>query len=132
MEKLKRILPITALIAYFIANLMTIMEFPTVHSDELWLMGITDEMIEQKSFAITEPFFDLYPRVVHPFRWLYHSLEALVFNILGSSAASARILSLVASVLALIVFYKILTHVLENSSLSVSYTHLTLPTNREV
>jgi hypothetical protein len=119
MEKLKRILPITALITYFIANLMTIMGFPTVHSDELWLRGITDEMIEQKSFAITEPFFDLYPRVAHPFRWLYHSFEALVFNILGSSAASARILSLVASVLALIVFYKILTHVLENSSLSL-------------
>ncbi|ETA81805.1 hypothetical protein [Youngiibacter fragilis] len=118
MEKLKRILPITALFAYFIANLMTILEFPTVHSDELWLKGITDEMVGRKSFAVTEPFFDLYPRVVHPFRWLYHSLEALVFNVLGSSAASARILSLVASVLALIVFYKILTHVLENSSLS--------------
>ncbi len=121
MERLtKRIIPIIALLSYFIANLMTIMDFPTVHSDELWLKGITDEMISQKSFAVTEPFFDLYPRVVHPFRWLYHSLEAAVFNILGSSAASSRILSLVAATLALIVFYKILMHVLESRSLPIT------------
>ena len=119
MEKLtKKTITGVSLLIYFIANLMTIMEFPTVHSDELWLKGITDEMVGQKSFAVTEPFFDLYPRVVHPFRWLYHSLEALVFKVLGSPAASARILSLVASTFALIVFYKILMHVLESSSLS--------------
>lgn len=113
MEKLKRILPNFALVTYFIANLMTIMDFPTVHSDELWLKGITDEMMRKKSFAVTEPFFDLYPRVVHPFRWLYHSLEALVFKVLGSSAASARILSLFASTFALVIFYKILKRVLD-------------------
>lgn len=67
-KKLLSLMPAAALFIYFIWNLITLMKFPAVHSDELWLKGITDEMIRQKSFAVTEPFFDLYPRVVHPDR----------------------------------------------------------------
>lgn len=114
MEKMiKRILPATALLAYFIANLVTIIDFPTIHSDELWLKGLTEEMMRKNSFSVTEPFYDLYPRVVHPFRWLYHSLEALFFTIFGSSAATSRILSLFAASLALIVFHRILSRILQ-------------------
>lgn len=123
MEKMiKRILPVTALLAYFIANLVTIMDFPTIHSDELWLKGLTEEMIRKGSFSVTEPFYDLYPRVVHPFRWLYHSLEALFFTLFGSSAATSRMLSLFAAALALIVFYRILSRTIRGSFLSFTGT----------
>lgn len=129
MEKIiKRILPVTALVAYFIANLVTIMDFPTIHSDELWLKGLTEEMMRKSSFSVTEPFYDLYPRVVHPFRWLYHSLEALFFTIFGSSATASRMLSLVAASLALIVFYRMLSRSLKGSLLPLAGT-LTLALN---
>ncbi|MBP1917887.1 ArnT family glycosyltransferase [Youngiibacter multivorans] len=127
-KTIKRILPVTALLAYFIANLVTIMDFPTIHSDELWLKGLTEEMIRKSSFSVTEPFYDLYPRVVHPFRWLYHSLEALFFTIFGSSAATSRMLSLVAASLALIVFYRILSKTLQGWLLPIAGT-LTLALN---
>ncbi|MBR0577265.1 glycosyltransferase family 39 protein [Proteiniclasticum sp. BAD-10] len=106
--KLLRLLPAAVLILYFLANLHTLLAFPLVHSDELWLKGITDEMLRQKSFAVTEPFFDLYPRVVHPFRLLFHLVQALFFQSFGSSVWTARFLSLVTSIASLAVFWNIL------------------------
>lgn len=106
--KLFRLLPAAVLILYFLANLLTLLDIPAVHSDELWLKGITDEMLRKKSFAVTEPFFDLYPRVVHPFRLLFHMLQALFFQIFGSSIWTARLLSLVTSTASLAVFWNIL------------------------
>ena len=111
-KKLLSLMPAAALFIYFIWNLITLMKFPAVHSDELWLKGITDEMIRQKSFAVTEPFFDLYPRVVHPFRLLFHSIQALFFLVFGSSVWTARLLSLVFSTAGLVVFF----HVLKKST----------------
>lgn len=94
-------------LVFFIFNALTLMLFPTVHSDELWLKGISDEMMFQRNFHVTEPFFDLYPRVIHPFRWLFHGFQILFFILFGSSIWSARLLSLFFAALCLIVFDKI-------------------------
>lgn len=104
-EKRTRILILSLLILYLLVNLLTLTRFPTVHSDELWLKGLTDEMLARKTFVVTEPFYDLYPRIVHPFRWLFHSLQALVFLFFGSTVFSIRLLSLMAGAGSLFLFY---------------------------
>ncbi|HAS74133.1 MAG TPA: hypothetical protein DCS67_08325, partial [Clostridiales bacterium UBA8960] len=80
-----------------------------VHSDELWLKGIADEMARQKHFNITEPFFDLYPRVVHPFRWLYNIVLISAGALMGSSIFTMRFVSLVFGTLSLFQFSKIMS-----------------------
>ncbi|WP_459844831.1 ArnT family glycosyltransferase [Fusibacter bizertensis] len=102
---------------YALISLMTIMKFPIVHSDEIWLNGIANEMFTQKSFAVTEPFYDLYPRTIHPFRWLYNGLLIFIRPFLGSSVHSIRILSLAFAVLSLILVYKILKTSVKNTAL---------------
>lgn len=92
---------------YFVINGLFLMGFPVVHSDEIWLKGIACEMIGQKSFAITEPFFDLYPRVIHPFRWLYNLIIGSGL-VIYDHVFIVRLVSLIASVFALIFFKKIL------------------------
>ena len=92
---------------FFCVNLVTLMAFPTVHSDELWLKGIATEMLNQGRFDITEPFYDLYPRVIHPFRWLYNSILIIILKFNGPSVASVRIVALIFGTLCLPLVYKI-------------------------
>ena len=110
------------ILLYFAVNLLTLMDFPFIHSDELWLRGLTDEMLFKRSFLVTEPFYDLYPRVIHPFRWFFHSLQALFFLCLGSSIFTARLLSLVSGASALFVFHLILEEQLESKNTAVLAT----------
>lgn len=107
------------ILLYFAVNLLTLMDFPFIHSDELWLRGLTDEMLFKRSFLVTEPFYDLYPRIIHPFRWFFHSLQALFFLCLGSSIFTARLLSLVSGACALFVFHLIMEEQLESKSTAV-------------
>ena len=114
--KFKRLDAIATLIIllFFIINLATLMGFPSVHSDELWLKGIAEEMIDAKSFSVTEPFYDLYPRVIHPFRWLYNGVLILFLEIFAHSVAAVRLVSLIFATLSLVVFYWILRTSFEN------------------
>lgn len=108
-RRIKHIQPSHFLIGlFFIVNLLTLMHFPVVHSDELWLRGIADEMLLQNSFSVTEPFFDLYPRVVHPFRWLYNLVLIGFFSIFGSSAFTMRLVALTFGALSLLIFDKLI------------------------
>lgn len=110
------------ILIYLAVNLLTLTDFPFVHSDELWLRGLTDEMVLKRSFLVTEPFYDLYPRIIHPFRWFFHSLQALIFLCLGSSIFSARLLSLVSGACALFVFHLIMEEQVESKSIAVLST----------
>lgn len=93
---------------FFMANIAFLMDFPSIHSDELWLKGIAEEMIKQGRFDVTEPFFDLYPRVVHPFRWLYNAVVMIGLNLLDNSVVTMRIIALILGSSSIFVFYKIL------------------------
>ena len=95
---------------FFILNLISLTNFPLVHSDEIWLKGLSLEVWHQKNFGVTEPFFDLYPRVQHPFRWIFNLLQLSFMGLFGNSVFSVRLLSLVASTLSLLIFFKILRH----------------------
>lgn len=101
------IIAVCMIILFFIINALTLMRFPTVHSDELWLKGIANEMVAQKSFRVTEPFFDVYPRVIHPFRWAYNAV-LICFLTVYDHVFSVRMVSLVFSTFSLWIFYKIL------------------------
>ncbi|MBF4695279.1 ArnT family glycosyltransferase [Fusibacter ferrireducens] len=96
------------ILLFFIINLFSLAQFPLIHSDETWLKGLSLEVWHQKNFGVTEPFFDLYPRVPHPFRWLFNLLQIGFMGLFGNTLFSARLLSLVASTLSLLIFYKIL------------------------
>jgi len=110
------------ILLFLAVNLLTLTDFPFVHSDELWLRGLTDEMILKRSFLVTEPFYDLYPRIIHPFRWFFHSLQALFFLCLGSSIFSARLLSLFSGACSLFVFHLIMEEQLESRIIAVLST----------
>ncbi len=92
---------------YTLVNIQTLTVFPNIHSDELWLKGLTEEMVTSETFQVTEPFYNLYPRVVHPFRWLYHSIQALIYAIMGSTVFAMRFVSLIGGLLSLWIFYKL-------------------------
>jgi len=99
---------------FFCVNLITLMAFPTVHSDELWLKGIATEMLSQGRFDVTEPFYDLYPRVVHPFRWLYNSFLIVALKTYGPSIAAVRLIALLFGTLCIPLVYKIARRHFEN------------------
>ncbi|HSN66249.1 MAG TPA: hypothetical protein VLS94_06385 [Fusibacter sp.] len=93
--------------AFFCVNVVTLMAFPTVHSDELWLKGIAIEILDQGRFDVTEPFYDLYPRVIHPFRWLYNSLLIIALKTYGPSVVAVRLVALIFGTLCLPLVYEI-------------------------
>lgn len=94
------------LVIYLIVNIQTLNAFPNVHSDELWLLGLTNQMIQDKTVFTTEAFYDMYPRVEHPFRWVYHLIYALFIGVFGSNVFTSRFVSLLGGIGALWLFYK--------------------------
>jgi len=81
---------------WFLVNLLFLMDFPFVHTDELWLSGLSRFMAEKGNLFVTEPFFDALPRHPHAIRILYHGLQLLFFKLAGYGLFQARLLSLLA------------------------------------
>jgi len=100
------------LLVWFAVNVLFLTEFPFVHTDELWLSGLSRSMMEDKSPAATEDFFDLYERNPHAIKILFHSIQSGFIRILGYSLKTVRILSLVTSILSLLLMYKLTNKIL--------------------
>ncbi len=90
---------------YFILNLFTLTAFPLIHSDEAWLAGLTNDYIRHKTVFVSESFFDLMPRTVHTLKSFYHLLQIPIVQLLGNTAFSIRLLSLIAAVVTLYFIY---------------------------
>lgn len=101
--------PSLYLIVYGIVSFFTLKIFPFVHSDEPWLAGLSLAYLKHGSPFVTEPFFDLMPRQPHMIKSLFHALQALFIAVGGYSLFSVRLLSLLASLLALVLINKLLT-----------------------
>ncbi|HHT50925.1 MAG TPA: 4-amino-4-deoxy-L-arabinose transferase, partial [Eubacteriaceae bacterium] len=59
------------LLVYFILNILFLVDFPFVHSDEPWLSGLSRAMMESRSLAVTEPFFDSFERNPHSIKLIF-------------------------------------------------------------
>jgi hypothetical protein len=95
------------LLLYFALNVAFLCDFPFAHSDEAWLSGLTRNMMETKSLAVTEPFFDLKPRYPHAIKSLFHLLQMSFLRLFGYSLFSFRLLSLLSAVGCLWLFYRL-------------------------
>ncbi|MDL2219247.1 glycosyltransferase family 39 protein [Ruminococcaceae bacterium OttesenSCG-928-O06] len=101
----KHRLLIVYLAVYVLVNLLFLARFPVVHSDETWLSGLSRNMLQQGSLAVTEPFFDLKPRFPHAIKSVFHLLQMPFLQVFGYNAFAFRLLSLLGGAAALWVFY---------------------------
>lgn len=102
-------------VLYGFVNVLTLTQFPFVHSDEAWLSGLSRAMLQTRDLSATEPFFDLYPRSPHAIKTLFHLLQLPFYAIFGYSLFAARMLSLTFSLLTLYQFYRLLRHATRDS-----------------
>lgn len=123
MKKYK-ILLLLLMMLYIIVNLFTIERFPFVHSDELWLSLLSQDMADQGSLQVTESFFDLFPRVPHAIKVFYHVMQALFFQAVGLSVMSIRTLSFLWGLLSVILTYLIFERLTNKRLLTLLYTGL--------
>lgn len=103
---------------YITCNIIILTRFPFVHSDETWLSGLSRNMMEMKSYAVTETFFDLYPRNPHAIKSLFHTLQIIFINLLGYEIFTIRFLSFLFGLLTLFWFYKLVNHVFGSKKLA--------------
>jgi hypothetical protein len=107
-ERYCRALFLFWLLLWGIANLLTLSRFPYVHSDEVWLAGLSNAIRDAGTLRITEPFFDLFPRQPHLLKALYHLLQAPLLALPGPAIFWARLPSLLAATGTLIVIRRLL------------------------
>ena len=107
----KKYFLITYLLLWFVVNLLFLTNYPFVHSDESWLSGLSRTMIETKSMAATEDFFDLYERNPHAIKILYHSLQILSIKLFGYSLYSVRVISLLAGLFSLLLLNRLIANI---------------------
>lgn len=112
------------LIFYFIINLIFLNRFPFIHSDEPWLSGLSRNILEKKSFSVTETFFDLYKRHPHAIKILFHSTQIFFLKIFGYSIFTFRLISLIFGTITLFFFYKLCYLLLKSKKFALFSTFL--------
>lgn len=103
-----KIISLAVGLGFFASQIQSLTRFPFMHSDESWLSGLTRFMMENRSLAVTEPFFDLYPRNPHAIKSTYHLLQSFFIQAFGYELFSVRLMSLFFGSLSLVFFYQLL------------------------
>ncbi len=93
---------------WFLINTAFLLDYPFVHSDEPWLSGLTRWMMQIRNIAVTEPFFDAYPRAPHAVKLVFHLLQMGWIRLFGYSIITVRLLSLLFGSFSLMLFYRLL------------------------
>lgn len=109
---------------YGLIQLLFLDTFPFVHSDEIWLSGLSGTILEKGRYDLTEPFFDLYPRNPHALKVFFVFIQTLFIRILGRTVFSMRLISLLAGLLSLALFHGILMNRFKDRSLALGVTAL--------
>jgi len=94
-------------VLYFLINLMYLTRYPFVHSDESWLSGLSRNIFEERSYGVTETFFDLYPRYPHAIKSIFHTVQIIFIKIFGYKIFSVRLVSLIFALATLYYFYRL-------------------------
>ncbi len=90
---------------YLLISQSFLTRFPFVHSDEPWLSGLSQKIALTKNFAVTESFFDFYPRQPHAIKIIFQGIQSVFISLFGHSIYSMRIISLLFAIMALFLFY---------------------------
>lgn len=104
MKKIRYMYILTFLIYAFV-NILSINTFPFVHSDEVWLAGLSYTIRKSGTFVVTEPFFTLFPRQPHAIKSLFHWIQGSWISLFGYSITSVRALSLTVSFVVILCLY---------------------------
>ncbi|MGL1891558.1 MAG: glycosyltransferase family 39 protein [Spirochaetaceae bacterium] len=104
---------------WFVINLLFLTRYPSVHSDEPWLSGLSRSMISNNSVNSTEDFFDLYERHPHGIKTLFHLLQISFIKIFSYSIFTIRLLSLVTGIFCLLLLYKVILKVFKTDKKSL-------------
>lgn len=107
-SKLGKMLPLLFSFGFFLSQIQSLTRYPFMHSDESWLSGLTRMMMKTGSLAVTEPFFDLYPRNPHAIKSTYHLIQAIFIQFFGYELFSIRMMSLIFGCATLYVFFRLL------------------------
>ena len=117
---LSLLVPLVLLCLYLLLHLFSLSFFPFVHSDEVWLASLS-RSIYSGGFGATEDFFVLTLRHPHGLKILYHLIQG-PFILLSWSAQTARLPSLVAALVSVCFFWKILFTLTKDKGLSLLIT----------
>lgn len=97
------------LVSYFTVNILFLNMYPFMHSDESWLSNLSRNILQNKSFKVTESVFDLYPRFPHSIKILFHSIQIIFLKLFGYNLFTFRLISLIFGCIGLYFFYRILS-----------------------
>ena len=123
MKYIKKIKVIHIIIfLFFFINLFFLTNFPFIHSDEAWLSGLSRNILQKENLAVTESFFDLYPRHPHAIKILFHLLQIVFIKLSGYNIYTFRLISLLAATGTLYLFYKITKNFTDNYILTYMAT----------
>ncbi len=86
-------LAVGSILLVSLLSLTCLTDFPYVHSDESWLAGLTRSMMEEKSPAATEYFFDAKLRYPHGIKIFFHLLQMAAISVFGYQVFSVRLVS---------------------------------------
>ncbi|MFP4564137.1 MAG: ArnT family glycosyltransferase [Spirochaetia bacterium] len=105
------LIPAALLLLYLTVHLLFLTRFPFVHSDESWLAGLSRHMLAEGYLGVTEPFFDIYDRYPHAIKVLFHAVQMGFIGLFGHSIFTVRLVSLLFSCAALLVFYRLASRI---------------------
>jgi 4-amino-4-deoxy-L-arabinose transferase-like glycosyltransferase len=108
------------ILLFLIVNLISLTNFPFIHSDEAWLSGLSRQIMQTKNLASTEAFFDLLPRHPHAVKILFHLLQIIFIQIFDYSIFTFRLISILTGCLALYLFYKVSFLITKSNILSLA------------
>lgn len=121
--KLKKHLPfIFFLSIYAYYSYDSLLIFPFVHSDEIWLGGLSQTFLAEGKLLVSEPFFDLFPRYPHLMKVFFHLLQTIFIQLFGYRLFSFRLLSYIVSLFCIIIFYRLVEKRYQTSSLGPLFT----------
>lgn len=109
-----------SILLYIIGNIAILTRFPFVHSDETWLSGLSRNILETGNYAITETFFDLYPRHPHAIKSFFHSIQIIFIKCFGYDIFTVRMVSFLFGLLSIIWFYKLCRYIFGSENLALS------------
>jgi len=107
------------IISYIMINILFLTKFPFVHSDESWTSGLSRNIMESKSFAVTESFFDLYPRYPHAIKIIFQGMQIVFIKFIGYKVFSVRLISLLFSGVTLYFYYKICKYIFKDKEKAI-------------